>query len=1048
MSTVQEATRYLLESHILFSLLSESDKALFHTLLEMRSFRPGEVLVRQGSEMTGMYYLYSGRVRLKELSDGKRVSLGVMEKDVSFGELSLLRPGVWTQTIEIIEPAILFFLPARPVRQILEEREDLETHFKREVGYITLSRRLRGLLGGGSYRPDQFAEILHAIGIKEIAKGHFVFQQGQLDPRLYCIERGEVDLMRQPLQGEPMILDRLGRGALIGMGGALPVNAHLGQPHSALAVSNLTVLVIREKEVAQILQINPALYEQLRQQVVRLGHLEEQELERRQRVEGVDQRMRLSAGVDEEEYAHLLRTEVEAKAGLDRFPLVLQRHENAAAAACLTMIANFYGKNFSLGQMVALTNLTSESIAPRAILLAGEQLGFAARAHALDFAELDKVQLPGIIGWEGYHYAVLFRVEGEKVWLADPGQGIVELSQAQFVEGWTEARVAGEVQGSQKGVFIALSPTQAFAQTDAPIKPLFHFLKYILPFRKYFIDALLGSMVLNILMLASPLFVQTIVDTVVVHKDVALLNMMLGGMVLVMFFRTVITVAQSLLLAHTTARIDMRLMSEFYRHVLSLPMAFFMSREKGEILARFGENRKIRAILAGSTITVFLSFLMIIVYLLMMVGYNPFLAGVACLFIPVNAGITLYYAPRIKALSQELFVTGAKSQSLLIESLNGIEYLKATANEYMARSRWEEVFVDHVNQGYEIQKISLTSNSLNQLVQLASTVTILWLGAHLVIEGEMTIGELMGFQMLLGLVMGPVFQVVQLWNSSQEVRIAIERVMEILHVEPEQKAVVSPDAMPTIFGEEVRGRIRFENVYFSYVSSGNESQVLKGLDLTIEPGDRVALVGPAGCGKSTIAKMILGFNKPSELGGQCTIDGKDIRQQDAFLFSGTVAENIALGDVEPDMIAVVEAARLVMADEFILNLPLGYQTPIGEKGVGLSGGQRQRICIARALYRRPKIMIFDEATSSLDNETEALVQQNINRVLVGRTSVTIAHRLTTILHSDYICYIKDGKVAEKGRHQELIDPEYVRQMGYEGLYYHFAARQFDLPPLK
>jgi ATP-binding cassette, subfamily B, bacterial HlyB/CyaB len=590
-----------------------------------------------------------------------------------------------------------------------------------------------------------------------------------------------------------------------------------------------------------------------------------------------------------------------------------------------------------------------------------------------------------------------------------------------------------------------------------------HFLRYILPYKKYFFDALIASLLLNLLGLATPLFIQTIIDNVVVHKDVSLLNMMLGGMVLVAIVKTITTVSQSLLLAHTTARIDMRMMSEFYRHVLSLPMSFFLTRNKGEIMARFGENQKIRAIIAGSTITVILGVLMMFIYFFMMFGYSTKLSLVAIFFIPWYIFITLYFTPRIKAIAQKMFITGARSQSHLIESLNGIESIKATANEYLARSRWEEAFVENVNMGFQMQKLNLIANNLNQLVQLGSTVTILWVGANLVMAGEMTIGGLMGFQMLLGLVMGPVMQIVQLWNSSQDVRIAIDRVTDVLVVDSEQEPVTDPEKLPSTLSEGVQGRIVFDKVNFSYsTAAGTENFIMKEFELTIEPGQHVAFVGAAGCGKSTIAKMILGFNKPLPSGGTCYIDGKDIREvdlatlrrnigvvlQDGFLFGGSVAENIALGDPEPNMTQVKESARLAGADEFIQNMAMGYQTRVGEKGVGVSGGQRQRICIARSIYRRPKIMLFDEATSALDNKTEALVQENINKILTNRTSITIAHRLTTITGSDFICFIKDGKVAEKGSHQELINQDYLRAKGYSGLYYELAAAQFGLPPLE
>jgi ATP-binding cassette subfamily B protein len=259
--------------------------------------------------------------------------------------------------------------------------------------------------------------------------------------------------------------------------------------------------------------------------------------------------------------------------------------------------------------------------------------------------------------------------------------------------------------------------------------------------------------------------------------------------------------------------------------------------------------------------------------------------------------------------------------------------------------------------------------------------------------------------------------------------------------------------------QHCQGRIEFSKVNFSYVANEKENFVMRDFDLTIEPGQRVAFVGPSGCGKSTIAKMILGFNMPNS--GECKIDGKDIRTldlsslrrnigvvlQDPFIISGTVAENIALGDPEPDLQAVTEASRLAGAHEFVINYPLGYQTAIGEKGIGISGGQRQRICIARALYRKPKILIFDEATSALDNESERRIQENMHAILRGRTSITIAHRLSTIVDSDLICYIHDGKVAESGTHAELIDSVYLKERGFAGLYHRLAQSHFNLPPL-
>ena len=1062
MNATQEAVSHILATHIMFSQLPDHDKEFLQTQFSLRTVEADAVVVEQDQPVEGMLYIHSGKVRLKRTSDGKRVSLGVLEKQASFGEVSLIREAKWPYQIVAVEPTTLFVLPTAGVRSMLPGNEAMARLFKQEIGYILLAQRLRGMLGNATYSAFDFVEILHQIGVKNVVAGKNIFEQQQEDPRLYYIDKGEVDLIRQPVQGEPVLLDRVGAGSLIGESAALQGDKGM-QSYTAYVVHDATALVIRQVEVQRILTINPALQEQLKIRALSLEDREQEEIDVRQRAEGVDQRIRLAAGVTEKEFLDQERLDKGKKGDIKSFPVVRQREESDCGAACLTMICNHYGKDFKLGQIVELSNLSSAGVTPDAVIAGAERLGFNASAYALSYEGLKQIKLPAIIGWEGHHYVVIYRVTNKAVFLVDPLKGRLKpMSRQDFETGWTQAEVSGVETEADKGVLIALNPTQKFEHSEPPKHKIMRFVRYMLPYKKYFADALVASLLLNLLGLAAPLFTQTIIDTVVVHKDVSLLNMMLGGMILVAVLKTITTVSQSLLLAHTTTRIDIKMMSEFYRHILSLPMSFFLTRNKGEILAGFGENQKIRGIIAGSTITIILSLLMMFLYFFMMFGYSVPLSLVSLIFIPLYVGITLYFTPRMKALAQKMFLTGARSQSNLIESLNAIESVKATANEYMARARWENAFVENVNMGFQMQRLNLISNNLNQLVQLASTVAILWIGANQVMAGALTVGELMGFQMLLGMVMGPVFQVVQLWNSSQDVRIAIDRVTDVLNVTPEQEPVTSPEKMPATLGDTVRGHIHFDKVNFSYKSaSGKEAFIMKEFELTIEPGQHVAFVGSAGCGKSTIAKMILGFNMPLPNGGTCTIDGKDIREldlsvlrrnigvvlQDGFLFGGTVAENIALGDPEPNMAQVKSAARLAGADEFIQKMAMGYQTPVGEKGVGVSGGQRQRICIARAIYRRPKIMLFDEATSALDNQTEALVQKNINQILAGKTSITIAHRLTTIVNSDFICFIRDGKVAEKGSHQELIDPDYLRENGYSGLYYGLAASQFNLPTL-
>ncbi len=1048
-----DVVHYMLDIHIMFSALPATAKRLLAPLFESRPCVEGDIVARQGGSVDGMYIIYKGRMRLKRHDEfGKIVSMGLIGQDSSFGELSLLEPDTWKNDIVAAEPSLLVFLPADKVRALLPKNPMLAEHFRSNVGLIEISQRLRALLGKGEYTKEQFHSILGNLGVKRVGAGKSIFEQGDEDPRLYLIEQGTVELVRTPGSGDPVSLDTCKVGALLGEGGALAPNGV--QPHSAQCLTDTTVLVIRQQAVRQILEINPSIKERLDQRLQEFQEYEQEELRIRGRVEGVDLKIRLADAVTEEEFRDLGK-----KTGVTKFPEVRQANEREAAAACLTMLCKHYGKDFTTGQVRELTGLEGKSITPDDIIRGGEVIGFSAKAYSLAYDDLKTVKIPGIIGWEGYHYAVLFHVTDKEVRIADPARGIVNVPRKEFMASWSEAEVPGIGERMpDRGVFIAFEPTQAFERQEPPPKPIWHFVHYLMPHKMMFAEALLAAMVINVLGLASPLFVQTIVDTVVVHNDASLLNIMLAGMVLVALLSTAMAIVQNLLLAHTTARVDMRLMSEFYRHVLSLPMDFFLKRNKGEILTRFGENQKVRAIIAGSTITSVLNAVMIVLYFLMMFAYSFKLTIVVIVFIPLYIAIVLYFTPRIKKLAQEIFLTNAQSQGHLIESINAIETLKATSNEYFARARWENAFAENVNRSFRQAKLNLLSQSLFRMATLASSIIVLWIGATEVMAGTMTIGQLMGFNMLMGLVTAPVLQFVNLWNDLQEVRIAMDRVGDVINVKPEQSPVADPSLIPATL-RRVEGRIEFHKVNFSYTTSDQTKYIMRDFDLVIEPGQHIALVGPSGCGKSTIAKMILGFNLPSS--GEVLIDGKDLISldrfslrrnigvvlQDSFVFSGTVAENIALGDPVPDMRAVQEAARLAGADEFIINYPQGYQTPIGEKGVGISGGQRQRICIARALYRRPRIMIFDEATSALDNESEERIIQQLRKVMHNRTSISIAHRLTTIMDADVIYYVADGKVQEKGAHKQLIDPEYLAANGYKGHYYHLARTQFDLPPL-
>lgn len=1056
-----EAAQYILDTNIMFSVLPTPEKLALQPLFEVRRYESGDEIARQGEPMDGMYVVYSGQVRQKQQAGGKVTSLGVIEEEGTFGEMALLQAGEWPLTAVAVGKVTVLFLQGDKVRNLAAKNNVIQEHFKTHISLIEVSYRLRSLLGKAKYSQEQFFDVLRNLGVRRFAAGKPIFEQGAEDPRLYYIEVGLVELSRRPLgarsDDETVSLDKVRRGGTIGEAAALSGFHDRGGVHtySATALSDTTVLVIRKPEVAKLLDMNPELHDRLQRRVRELDEYEQEELSIRKRNEGVDNRLSLQH-VTESEFRS-----AQADQKTDQTVQAIQQNdESECAAACLAMVANGHGKTWTLGQVREQTGLSEANINPDRILQGAEVMGFRARAYAISYADLQGLIMPCIVGWEGYHYVVVLKASDSQVHIADPATGKRIVKKADFLKSWEQAKVVGvDYTPPDTGVVLAFYPTQKFQHEDAQVSPIRHFLNFILPHKRYFGEIMIAALVINLLGLATPLFIQTIVDVVVVQSDAALLNMMLMGMVLATVFTIGMTIAQSLLLAYTIARIDMQIMAEFFRHILSLPMSYFLSRYVGEITQRFGENQKVRAILTGQSITTVLNVLMVTVYFAMMFTYNIQLAILVVLFIPIYIGLVFYFTPKLKKINEEMFNTGALGQSYLVESLSNIETIKATANEYFARSRWENTVVDNVNQGFRRQRLMLMNSSLFQLTNLASQILILWYGANQVMANNMTIGELMGFNMLVGLVMGPVLQMVNLWTQLQEIRVSIDRVGEVLSQKPEQPAIASPSKMRATINDP-QGKITFEKVNFSYTGSDNQEKlVMREFDLVIEPGQHVAFVGPSGCGKSTIAKMVLGFNMPT--GGEMAIDGKLITEIDLFslrrnigvvlqrpvIIAASVAENIALGDPEPDMQAVREAARLAGAEEFIMNFQLGYQTAIGDKGIGLSGGQAQRICIARALYRKPKIMIFDEATSALDNDSERQIIERLKVILHNKTSISIAHRLSTIMDSDAIYYIKDGKVREAGTHHQLIDPEYLKENGYAGMYYGLAQTQFDLPPL-
>jgi ATP-binding cassette subfamily B protein len=553
----------------------------------------------------------------------------------------------------------------------------------------------------------------------------------------------------------------------------------------------------------------------------------------------------------------------------------------------------------------------------------------------------------------------------------------------------------------------------------------------------------MATFVIQMLGIVPPIIIQNVLDGVVVHQNVNLLHLLIGGLVISQLFTQLMAMIRAALANFMVRKLDFTMMSQFFKHTLSLPYSFFATRKTGDIFARFQENQTIRAFLTESTVTTVLNLLMVFIYFTVMFLYNVKLTLLLIVFIVPILALTVLATPKAKRYAREIFGASTEAKSYLMESLGGVETIKGMGSERPVRLKWEKKYAKALAVQYRAQTFNILVGAAGQLFHTATTVAILWAGANLVLARELSIGQLIAFNALMGSVLAPLMGLIGLWSQLNDAAVAMERLGDVLDIEPEQKA---GDLASRVVLPELKGDIRLDGVYFRY-GDKDTSYVLENINLEIKPGELVAIVGRSGSGKTTLAKLLVGFYPPSE--GKITVDGYDMAaidkeyyraqvgyvMQSNLLFSGTVAENIASGDERPDRRRIEEVAKRADAHAFVSKMPLGYEQIVGERGMGLSGGQIQRLCIARALYHDPRLLVFDEATSALDTQSESNIIAGMQDILEGRTAVIIAHRLSTIMRADKILVLYEGGVVEQGKHEELL--------ARRGMYYELVQKQLS-----
>ncbi len=705
---------------------------------------------------------------------------------------------------------------------------------------------------------------------------------------------------------------------------------------------------------------------------------------------------------------------------MKRRPVLVRQHDPTdCGAAVLASVAGYWGLRLPLALLRQYTMTDQEGTTVLGIVRAAEQLGFYAKGVRILPTMLPDVPLPAIAHMyvaerQRYHFVVLYRIDSSRLYVGDPARGLLWMPMEEFLAQWT-------------GIVVILAPREDFHPAELTPSRWQMFWRLVRPHRGWFAQAFLGALLYTLLGMAPAIYAGVLFDTVLPTGNVALLHVLSLALVGLVLARTFFGWMRSVLLFHVVQRIDAGLVLGYFRHLLRLPQAFFDARRTGEILSRVNDAVKVRNAISSAAVTLLVDATTVAVAFAAMWVYSPLLALLSTGTIPLYAGVILALRRPMQQTQRALMEQGAELYAHLTATIAGIATVKSLTAELYSQWKAERTFVGIVRLLGRSLRHSLTATTAGELIGGLATVGVFWFGSLLVLQARLSIGELITFSLLLGLLAQPMGRLLALQQMLHDALIAVDRLFEIMVLETEdtvgQRGII-------IRPEQLRGAIEFRQCTFRY---GARPPVLRQCSLSVPAGSITAIVGESGAGKTTLVRLLLKLYPLQE--GAVLIDGIDIRDieteslrrligvvpQEVELFHGSVLENVAYGDMQPDHERVLAVCRRVGLERTIAELPARYNTLLGEHGAALSGGQRQRLAIARALYRRPRILVLDEATSHLDADAEALLLQLLHELRQeGMTILLIAHRLSTVQIADKIAVLADGRICEEGTHAELL----------------------------
>ncbi len=1029
----------LLRRSSFFQFLPEGHFEKVRALLQEESYEFGDLLVRQGDPADAFYVLVSGRARVvKADQSGQEIVLATLKPGDSFGESALAEGGTRTATVRCSTAVEALRLDRDDFLQLAEETPELKHHIEMTARHRALHGFLYEFSNFGRLPVPALRTLVEKLSPVEVAKGESIIQQGDAPGAMYILEKGRARAFHSD-NGTQQNLAFYREGDFFGELSILNNSPRFASVEAfsdcrlfALEPEAVRDLKRRYPEFGKLMEERLAQYRAKTEARVPLDFTTEMlpaEVAAHDKLE-VDQDKAAPVPEGEDPFAEETGLFRKRKKRIRKIEQIEQIDEMDCGAASLGMICRHFGRKVSLSRIRQLCHTSTDGTSLKAICRAATELGLAARALKVSLRNLPLMPLPAVVHWEGNHWMVLYDVADTYVKVADPALGLRKIPRKEFEQSWS-------------GYAALFDYTTAFANAPESKPGLAWIVPFLAKFKTIFLQVMLLAVAITFLELLFPIFTEMVVDKVIVEKNVSLLKTILLGMGAVLFFVQASSLAQEYLLSFAAVRLDTAILDFLSRQMLSLPMSYFTSRRTGDIQRRLDGARQVREFAVHHGIGALLALVQLIGALSLMALYSPTLMFAFLATTPLYGGLMYFSQKVLRPLFAGVEESQGKYSSHQIDAIKGIEAVKAAAAENVFRDMMLNEFLSVSRKIFRSSFIVMTYDSVLQSIGMLSTAIFLWVGAQQVMSGALSIGGFVAFSSLTAMAYGGIMRTLGVWDNMQFATVLLNRLNDIFEQEPEQ----GRDRSRLVPVHSLEGRIQLRGVSFKY--GGPEApNILTNITLDIAPGRMVAFVGRSGCGKTTLIKLIAGLLEPTE--GIILFDNTDLKTlnyrdvrrhigmvlQENHIFNESIARNIAFGEAEPDLDRVLAAAQTAAAHDFIMRLPLGYETKIGESGLSLSGGQKQRIAIARAIYNNPPVLIFDEATSALDTESERAIQDNLGRLTEGRTTIVIAHRLSTIREADSIVVLEKGMVAEVGNHDQL--------MAQRGLYFYLSSQQLGI----